>query len=139
MADNFALYISNRDLLSNGLSVTVELPTGDTVDGRVADLGSAVVGGDGNVTFPVTISTPPIDLSDGVSVTVTVDVVSVKDATAVPAEALLALAEGGYGVEVPDSTAVDGRRLVGVEVGEFADGWVQVTGDVKPGDKVVVP
>ena len=60
-------------------------------------------------------------------------------ATAVPAAALLALAEGGYAVEVPDAAAVTGTRLVRVEVGMFADGWVQITGDVAPGDQVVTP
>ena len=39
-----------------------------------------------------------------------------------PVEALLALAEGGYAVEVPDETSATGTRLVGVELGVFADG-----------------
>ena len=44
----------------------------------------------------------------------------------VPVAALVALAEGGYGVEV-----VDGRRTryVAVETGLFAGGRVEVTGD----------
>jgi hypothetical protein len=29
--------------------------------------------------------------------------------------------------------------LVGVEVGAFADGWVEVTGDIAEGDTVEVP
>lgn len=45
---------------------------------------------------------------------------------AVPVGALLALSEGGYGVEVVDGAA---RRLVAVQVGLFADGKVEVTGD----------
>lgn len=44
----------------------------------------------------------------------------------VPVGALLALAEGGYAVEVVEGSA---RRLVAVEVGLFADGDVEVTGD----------
>ena len=59
---------------------------------------------------------------------------------AVPVEALLALAEGGYAVEVVASDGGEGStRLVAVEVGTFADGLVEVTGDVAPGDVVVVP
>ena len=54
-----------------------------------------------------------------------------------PVEALLALAEGGYAVEVDDGGAA--THLVGVELGVFADGWVEVTGDVEAGDQVVVP
>ena len=43
-----------------------------------------------------------------------------------PVAALLALAEGGYGVQV-----VDGRHdpLRGGETGLFADGRVEITGD----------
>jgi hypothetical protein len=57
---------------------------------------------------------------------------------AVPVTALVALAEGGYGVEVVDSR---GSRLVGVEIGMFsdADDLVEVTGDLDEGDEVVVP
>ena len=47
----------------------------------------------------------------------------------VPVAALLALAEGGYGVEVVDG---DASRLVAVETGLFADGRVEVTGDGSP-------
>jgi peptidoglycan hydrolase-like protein with peptidoglycan-binding domain len=55
----------------------------------------------------------------------------------VPAQALVALIEGGYAVELvqPDGTT----QYTAVEIGEFADGWVEVTGDVAEGDQVVVP
>jgi len=130
---------SKLDLLEVGKPVTITLPNDDDVDGTVASIGDAVVAQDGSVTFPVEISTGALDVADGTTVTVTANVVSAAGATAVPAEALLALAEGGYAVEVPDSSTRNGRRLVPVDVGEFADGWVQITGDVKPGDQVVVP
>ena len=60
-----------------------------------------------------------------------------KGVLAVPVSALLALAEGGYAVEVER----DGRRqLVGVETGLFADGQVEVEGQgLRAGDRVVVP
>jgi peptidoglycan hydrolase-like protein with peptidoglycan-binding domain len=49
-----------------------------------------------------------------------------KDVLTVPVNALLALAEGGYGVEV----VADGRsRIVTVEVGLFAGGRVEVRGE----------
>jgi peptidoglycan hydrolase-like protein with peptidoglycan-binding domain len=54
---------------------------------------------------------------------------------AVPVGALLALAEGGYAVEVVDGTA---RRLVAVETGLFADGKVEVSGSgLRSGMRVV--
>ena len=56
---------------------------------------------------------------------------------AVPVNALLALAEGGYAVEVVEGTA---RRLVPVETGLFARGRVQVSGSgLTDGMRVVVP
>ncbi len=61
---------------------------------------------------------------------------AVNDVVAVPVEALLALAEGGYAVEVQDG---NGTRLIAVEAGFYADGLIEVTGDVAPGDMVVVP
>ena len=58
---------------------------------------------------------------------------------AVPVTALLAQSSGGYAVEVagPGNT----RRWVPVTSGIFddADGLVQVTGALTPGQRVVVP
>ena len=56
---------------------------------------------------------------------------------AVPVEALLALAEGGYAVELAHDDGT--TSLVAVELGAFAGGWVEVTGDVAEGDQVEVP
>ena len=62
----------------------------------------------------------------------------VRGATVVPVRALLALAEGGFAVE----KVIDGEqtRLIGVELGAFDDGMVEiVSGAIAPGDDVVVP
>jgi len=56
------------------------------------------------------------------------------DVLTVPVAALLALAEGGYGVEV----AGDRPRIVAVRVGLFAEGRVEITG-VDEGTVVGVP
>ena len=130
---------SRASLLHPGDTVTVELPTGEEVDATVADVGSPVVAEDGSATLPLTIDAGAIDVDDGVPVTVHVDVIDVEDALVVPAAALLALAEGGYAVEVPDASAPTGTRLVAVDIGTFADGWVQIDGDIAEGDQVVVP
>jgi multidrug efflux pump subunit AcrA (membrane-fusion protein) len=56
---------------------------------------------------------------------------------AVPVTALLALAEGGYGVQVVDGTTT---RIVAVQTGLFADGKVEITGNgLEAGMKVAVP
>jgi hypothetical protein len=130
---------SKLDVVHKGAAVTVELPTGATVDGTIASIGDAVVGSDGSVTFPVTVTTGAIDAGDGTSVKVDVSVVLAAGAIAVPAESLLAVSEGGFAVEVPDKTSATGTKLVGVKIGAFADDWVQITGAVAAGDKVVVP
>jgi hypothetical protein len=65
---------------------------------------------------------------------------TVKNALVVPVNALLALAGGGYAVEVVDGGAV--HHLVAVTLGLFddADGLVQVSGSgVRAGQRVVVP
>ena len=60
------------------------------------------------------------------------------DVLAVPVNALVALLEGGYAVEVVDADGA--RRYVGVETGLFEDGKVEVAGDgIAAGDLVVVP
>jgi hypothetical protein len=55
----------------------------------------------------------------------------------VPVDALLALREGGYAIEM---VAADGTTyLTAVEVGLFDDDGVEVSGDFSAGDTVVVP
>jgi hypothetical protein len=64
----------------------------------------------------------------------------VKDVLSVPVSALLAMAGGGYAVEVVDAGGA--RRLVRVETGLFDDsaGRVQVAGaGLAAGQNVVVP
>ncbi len=62
----------------------------------------------------------------------------VADAVVVPTRALVALEEGGFAVQ--KATVSGDMELVGVEIGTFDDGLVQITaGDLVPGDQVVVP
>ena len=71
---------------------------------------------------------------------VDVDVIadSVSQVVAVPVEALLALREGGYAVEVLEADGT--TALVPAEPGFFADGLVELENtSLQPGDQVVVP
>ncbi len=70
-------------------------------------------------------------------VTVRLETDRIDDAVMIPTRALVSLQEGGYAVQV---RRADGDVLVGVELGAFDDGLVQVLdGSVEPGDDVVVP
>jgi hypothetical protein len=71
-------------------------------------------------------------------VTATITMGRVSDALTVPVDALLAETGGGYAVEV---TGPGGHHLVKVTLGLFDDvaGLVQVTGNLAPGQRVVVP
>ena len=77
---------------------------------------------------------------DQAPVLVAITTTTVENALAVPVYALLALADGGYAVEVADADGT--RHLVPVTPGLFDDatGLVQVTGSgVSEGLHVVVP
>lgn len=120
--------------------VSVTLPDGKTVDGTITDVETVVEdggddgGGRGGESEPetklrVTVAIKDKKALDGLdqaSVDVGFTASKREDVLTVPVAALLALSEGGYGVEV-----VEGRktRIVAVATGLFADGRVEVTGD----------
>ena len=140
------LEASRQPYVRAGDPVDLELPGGRTTSGRVASVGKVATvpsGGTGEDTTPtvelvVTLDDPKatgrLDQAP-VRAGITTDVR--EGVLAVPVNALLALAEGGYAVEVERQ----GRReLVGVETGLFADGQVEVEGGgLRAGDLVVVP
>jgi Putative peptidoglycan binding domain len=126
---------------------TVELPDGSEVPARVRAVGTVVSAGEedeqtgeeGEATIEVTVALDD-PAAAGALVEAPVDVEVVTEAAAgvlaVPVQALLALAEGGYAVERAEGGAT---TLVPVELGAEADGLVEVTGDLSEGDQVVVP
>jgi hypothetical protein len=128
-------------LLSEGQVVDVELPDESVVPGTVTFVsGVAVTEGQGqNATSYLEVEIV-LDGSGGTfdqsPVTIRVEEILEDNATVVPIASLLALAEGGYAVELMQ----DGQpRLVGVELGTFLDNEVAIIGSVEPGDEVVVP
>jgi peptidoglycan hydrolase-like protein with peptidoglycan-binding domain len=131
------LELADAALLDEGTTVTVELPDGTEVPGTVSTIGDATTSADGGTSLPVDIVVDGgVDVPNGTPVDVLVAIVSAENVLAVPVEAVLALAEGGYAVEVRDGATT---HLVGVELGTFADGMVEITGDVAEGAEVVVP
>jgi len=129
-----------------GDTVTVTLPGGTTTPGVVSGVGRvAATSGSGQnatTTIPVQVTLTDPEAAgtlDLAPVTVNITTATAHDALVVPVTALLAQASGGYDVEVtgPGNT----RRYVPVTTGIFddADGLVQVSGALAPGQRVVVP
>ena len=128
---------SNRDrgALPIGIDVDVELPDGVARTGRVTDQ-EQVTGADGSRVWRTTVAVDGELVGDVSDATVTVVEVVAEDVLTVPVGALLALAEGGFAVEVPaDGTT----KLVPVEVGEVLDGRAEISGELADGVEVVVP
>lgn len=127
------------ELLTTGASVQIELPDDTRVDGTVATIGRvATVKQDGSAaTVEVGVAlSAPVDSLDAAPVDVIVTTKKATGVLVVPIRALVALAEGGYGVEKVTGAST---QLVGVEPGEFGDGIVAITGTgLAEGDSVVV-
>jgi peptidoglycan hydrolase-like protein with peptidoglycan-binding domain len=116
-----------------GQRVSIILPSQAIVPGTITAV-SAVSSTSGQLTV-----TPSGATGTGVNVQVQVSlaVQSARGVLAVPVSALLALAGGGYGLEVV--TPSGAHRLVGVAAGLFASGQVQVSGPgITAGTRVVV-
>ncbi|HEV8163951.1 MAG TPA: peptidoglycan-binding protein, partial [Actinomycetota bacterium] len=151
--------VATVDLAADSASIAqvgdkadIELPSGRTVKGTITEVGkvattpSPTSGGSGGssdeATIPVTIRVDqPRQTGDLDQAPVKVDFVKERkrDVLAVPVTALVALAEGGYAVEVSDPTT-NTTHLVKVTTGLFAGGQVEVTGaGLRQGQRVVVP
>lgn len=125
------------DLVAVGAAVEVELPDGDQVQGTVGEIGRVVAADPSNA--EERFIEVKIELDQAVAgldrAPVDVNVVSEEavNVLAVPVRALLALEDGGYAVELANGS------LVAVETGDFAEGLVEVRGQLQAGDMVVVP
>jgi membrane fusion protein, multidrug efflux system len=125
------LDVAQQRLAVRGAAVTVTMPDGREVVGKVAAVSTVVTPAQGEGEAATTTLEVTVAVADqkalggqaGVRVAFTAD--QRPEVLTVPVGALLALAEGGYGVEV-----VRGRstRIVPVETGLFADGRVEVSG-----------
>jgi hypothetical protein len=128
-----------------GDKVIITLPNNQTTPGLVSWVGKVATtsqgGGPPTITVHVTPTNPAATGSlDQAPVEVSITTASVNDALVVPVDALLALAGGGYAVEVASTGGA--HHLVPVSLGLFddADGLVQATGSgLSAGQHVVVP
>ncbi|MGL4745876.1 MAG: HlyD family efflux transporter periplasmic adaptor subunit [Dermatophilaceae bacterium] len=127
--------------LAAGTTAQVELPGGVETTGTVSTVGTEVEENTENPEAEPTVDvTVTLDDAAGVAevdtgdATVTVERSRTEGALAVPVTALLALAGGGYAVEVRSG---GGSELVAVDIGTVADAWVEVDG-VAEGSTVAV-
>ena len=131
----------NPDLppVQDGEAVSIVLPTNAATPGTVTAVDPAPPASPGGSAASAQLTVTPehpgeTGTGTGVPVQVALAVQSARNVLAVPVSALLALAGGGYGLEV----AGPGHHLVGVTTGTFAGGLVQVSGPgITPGTKVV--
>lgn len=138
-----ALPVSDATYVKKGGHVSVTMPDGSTADGRITSVGrvaesSSDEQGDGEPTIDVKVAlvSKNVTALDEAPVAVDVETARANNVLSVPVEALLALAEGGYGVQVVHGATTE---IVAIESGLFANGQVEVSGDIKAGDRVVVP
>jgi hypothetical protein len=149
-----ALSAAQQASVKLGDTVTITLPNNRTTPGRVTYVSSVATspssgkpgggGGEEESSPTIEVVATPTDPAatgrlDQAPVNVSITTESVQGALAVPIDALLALAGGGYALEVAEGGA---HRLEAVDLGLFddADGLVQVSGEgVSAGQRVVVP
>jgi multidrug efflux pump subunit AcrA (membrane-fusion protein) len=143
-----ALDPSQQGDVKPGDRAQITLPDNTSVAGKVERLGrvAQVPAGQNNgartATIPAYISLDDPEEARGLDrapVQVEITTKGVQNALSVPVTAIVGRSGGGFAVEV---VRADGRReLIAVELGLFdtAGGRVQVEGDLREGDQVVVP
>jgi hypothetical protein len=150
-----ALPAAQQASVKVGDAVTITLPDNQTTPGRITHVSSVATspsspgsgsgrGGEEEGSPTIEVNVTPTDPAatgrlDQAPVNVSITTESVQDALAVPIDSLLALAGGGYALELAEGRV---HRLEAVSLGLFddADGLVQVSGQgVAAGQRVVVP
>ena len=137
-----ALDVGLQGIAKPGNAATVTLLDNRTVQGKIAAVGTVATAGNGNnpATIDVTVSMADqsaLGTLDSAPVDVTLVSAEAQNVLSVPVSALVALAEGGYGVQIVEGST---SRYVAVKTGMFAGGRVEVTGDgIKAGTVVGIP
>ncbi|NGN94498.1 peptidoglycan-binding protein [Nocardioides sp. KC13] len=141
---------ADRRMAEVGAAVEVTLPDGTAAAGKITDATTKVSedsgsGGDGEATTTLEVVAVLTEKKgreaaaayDAAAVDVTFTAGERKDVLTVPVAALVALAEGGFGVEVVDGSTTE---YVPVETGLFSGGRVEISGEgVTEGTVVGVP
>ena len=147
----FQVDATDQETVSLGDSVEIELPTDERVPTVITFIDQVVTQTQAGEFIEVTlevINPEEIEAYDQAPVKVFVTTEISENVLYVPVNALLALAEGGYALEIYDGeldgvtfegeSGVD-TSYVAVEIGVFTDGFVEVKGNISEGQTVVVP
>jgi hypothetical protein len=147
----FQVDATDQETVSLGDSVEIELPTDERVPTVITFIDQVVTQTQAGEFIEVTLEVlnpEEIEAYDQAPVKVFVTTEISENVLYVPVNALLALAEGGYALEIYDGeldgvtfegeSGVD-TSYVAVEIGVFTDGFVEVKGNISEGQTVVVP
>jgi hypothetical protein len=147
----FQVDATDQETVSLGDNVEIELPTDERVPTVITFIDQVVTQTQAGEFIEVTLEVlnpEEIEAYDQAPVKVFVTTEISENVLYVPVNALLALAEGGYALEVYDGELDTGTfegesgvdtSYVAVEIGVFTDGFVEVKGNISEGQIVVVP
>jgi hypothetical protein len=137
------LDVTYQSMAKQGSAATVTLPDGTNVAGTVTSVGSVAVAGrlaEDPATIDLTVTLADqsrLGTLDQAPVTVSLVAATVENVLTVPVAALVALADGGTGVQVVTGST---GRYAPVRLGMFANGRVQISGEgIAEGTLVGVP
>ena len=147
----FSLPAADQDTVTLGEGVEIALPTDERTDTTIKFIDQVVTETQAGSFIQVkleVLNPEEIEVYDQAPVKVFVTTEVSQDVLYVPVNALIALAEGGYAVEIyngdSESEVFTGESgvdtaYVGVEIGVFTDGFVEIIGNISEGQLVVVP
>jgi membrane fusion protein, multidrug efflux system len=128
-----SLDLDEARLAMKGAKVKVTLPNGKTTEGTIAKVATVIEPAtqDQQETTKIEVTVSLTDQNaisglDQAQVSVAFTAAQRPDVLTVPVAALLALPQGGYGLQVVEGSST---RMLPVQVGLFASGRVEVTGD----------
>jgi multidrug efflux pump subunit AcrA (membrane-fusion protein) len=133
---------SDQSEVKVGDDAEVTLPSGQVTPGVVDGIGTVVGSGSSGPTVPVYIRLKRSDAAGKLSqapVQVDITTTTIKHALIVPIDALTARPGDRYAVETVSPRGVHHLTAVTLETFDDADGTVQVGGDLRPGERIVVP
>ena len=147
----FQVDATDQETVSLGDSVEIELPTDERVPTVITFIDQVVTQTQAGEFIEVTLEVlnpEEIEAYDQAPVKVFVTTEISENVLYVPVNALLALAEGGYALEIYDGALDNGifqgesgvdTSYIAVEIGVFTEGFVEVKGNISEGQLVVVP